>query len=213
MGHEPLTGRQQKVFEFLHDYIQGRGFPPTLREIGDGVGIANLTAVRGHLSAIEKKGWILKLPDKARSIRILQVARSAPSALSRFKRVLHKVLRTDEGVAYRLVYGIAWVTVRREALLSEKAAGEVAAAMEKEAVERGWTLYEKKVEPNRVTVVVGAWPSHSPDKVARRFQQATREAVISSLELSATSKVWANSYAVTTEIDTLEEMAEELDGS
>lgn len=213
MAQEALTERQQKVFQFLHDYIQRRGFPPTLREIGDGVGIANLTAVRGHLSAIEKKGWILKLPDKARSIRILEGARTEPSALSRFKRALHKVLRTDEGVAYHIVYGIAWVTVGQEVLLSEKAAGEVAAAMEKEAVERGWTLYEKKVESNRVTVVVGAWPNHSPDKVARRFQQATREAVISSLELAATSKVWANGYAVTTEIDTLEEMVEELEGN
>jgi REP element-mobilizing transposase RayT len=212
MGQETLTDRQQKVLEFLRDYIQGHGFPPTLREIGDAVGIGNLTAVRGHLSALEKKGRILKSPDKARSIQLLEKPRPEPSAFSRLKRVLHKVLRTDEGIAYRLVYGIAWATWEREDLLRGRVVAELEAALEKEAVERGWNLHEKHVQPNQVTVVVSAWPSHSPEKIVRRLQQATREVVALSLKLPGIPKVWSNRYAVTTELDSLEEMAAEVEG-
>ena len=56
MPSETLTERQRKVLDFVQGYVDGHGFPPTLREIGDAVGIASLNAVRGHLAALEKKG-------------------------------------------------------------------------------------------------------------------------------------------------------------
>ena len=84
----PLTDQQRKVLSFLEKYLHDHGFPPTLREVGQAVRLANVNAVRGHLSALEKKGYITKDPDKARSIRIIR----PPSPLSLIKRKIHQVL-------------------------------------------------------------------------------------------------------------------------
>ena len=99
---KPLTNRQSSVLEFVAKYSYRRGFPPTLREIGDGTGLSNVSAVRGHIMALEKKGYITKDPDKARSIRIVH----SPSALSKLKRQLHEFARTDEGVLHKIIYGV-----------------------------------------------------------------------------------------------------------
>ncbi|MHC4570346.1 MAG: LexA family protein, partial [Planctomycetota bacterium] len=92
--------------EFVVEYLSERGFPPTLREIGDGTGLSNISAVRGHVMALEKKGYIRKDPDKARSIRVLR----SPSAFSKLKRQLHEFARTDEGVLHKIVYGVGLAT-------------------------------------------------------------------------------------------------------
>ena len=54
----PLTNRQSALLEFVVEYSSRRGFPPTLREIGNGTGLSNISAVRGHVMALEKKGYI-----------------------------------------------------------------------------------------------------------------------------------------------------------
>ncbi len=106
MARIALTQQQTKVLTFVEGHLAGNGFPPTIREIGRAVGLININAVRGHLTALEKKGYITKEPDKARSIRVLY----PPSALSRFRSKLHEIARTDEGVISRMVYGLAWTT-------------------------------------------------------------------------------------------------------
>ena len=93
-----LTNRQRTVLEFVGQYSQTRGFPPTLREIGDGMGLSNISAVRGHISALEKKGYITKEADKARSIRVIY----APSVFSKIKRQLHEFASTDRGVLHNV---------------------------------------------------------------------------------------------------------------
>ena len=53
-----LTDRQRKVFDFIRDHIEDKGWPPTVREIGNHMGIASPNGVKAHLLALEKKGWI-----------------------------------------------------------------------------------------------------------------------------------------------------------
>ena len=79
MEARPLTDQQESVLTFVEEFSRDRGFPPTLREIGDALGLPNVNAVRGHLAALEKKGYITRAPDKARSIQVVH----APSAISR----------------------------------------------------------------------------------------------------------------------------------
>ena len=105
----PLTSKQQQILNFVSRHCREHGFPPTMREIGEAVGPANISAVRGHLAALEKKGFITKDPDKARSIRIIR----QPSVLSSIKRRLHKFARTDQNVLHRVIYGIVLVTRKR----------------------------------------------------------------------------------------------------
>ena len=56
--HDQLTDRQQQILDFISQSINGRGFPPTLREIGEHFGIKSTNGVNDHLKALEKKGFL-----------------------------------------------------------------------------------------------------------------------------------------------------------
>ncbi len=66
-----LTEKQQAILDYLKEYLDENGFPPTLREIGDRFGIKSTNGVNDHLQALERKGVIRKSPDKSRAIEIL----------------------------------------------------------------------------------------------------------------------------------------------
>lgn len=67
-----LTQRQQTVIETIRAWIRERGYPPTIRELGDKLGIKSLRGVTTHLDAIAKKGFLKREP-RARSIRLLDI--------------------------------------------------------------------------------------------------------------------------------------------
>jgi repressor LexA len=67
-----LTDRQEKVLEFVKDFLEAEGYPPTVRDIAKSLNIVSLNAVRRHLLAIEKKGRIRLEPGKSRGIQILE---------------------------------------------------------------------------------------------------------------------------------------------
>lgn len=67
---EELTERQKEILNFLKSYIKDRGYPPTMREIGEHFGFTWLGA-RGHLRALEKKGVIKINPFKARGLEVI----------------------------------------------------------------------------------------------------------------------------------------------
>jgi len=64
-----LTDRQRQVLDFVTDSIQEQGYPPTLREIGDQLGIRSPNGVFLHLKALEKKGYLVRDGGKSRSLR------------------------------------------------------------------------------------------------------------------------------------------------
>ncbi|MBI3988690.1 MAG: repressor LexA [candidate division NC10 bacterium] len=67
-GH--LTERQQAVLECIQAFVKERGLPPTVREIGERLGL-DPHAVHDHLKALERKGYVKRESAKARSIRLL----------------------------------------------------------------------------------------------------------------------------------------------
>ncbi len=71
---EQLTERQQAVFDFIRDKIFNRGYGPTVREIGDHFDISSPNGVMCHLRALEKKGLILRTPNKSRAIELTRDA-------------------------------------------------------------------------------------------------------------------------------------------
>ena len=201
-----LTDQQNKVLTFVDDFTRSNGFSPTLREIGDALELDNLNAVRGHLLALEKKGYIVKAPDKARSIRVLHT----PSALSRLKRKIHRVLRTDEGVFHRVVYGLAWTTYGRRPYLSGPVKGSLSRAIDREVVERGWKLLEKKIEPDHVVLVVQTWPNHPAEQTVRRFQDAAAVLRRRYPHKIRGRRLWGKGYVVTTDLDMLDDLVVRL---
>lgn len=66
-----LTDRQREVYECIRRSIKNYGYGPTVREIGDSVGINSPNGVVGHLKALVKKGLILRQPHLSRSIQLV----------------------------------------------------------------------------------------------------------------------------------------------
>jgi repressor LexA len=69
----PLTDRQRAVLDFIGHSIEERGYPPTLREIGEHMGIRSTNGVNDHLKALEKKGYLAREDLKSRALRPLSV--------------------------------------------------------------------------------------------------------------------------------------------
>ena len=69
---EPLSKKQEEVFNFLKSQIRRKGYPPTVREICDAVNLSSTSTVHAHLETLERKGYIRRSPTKNRSIEILE---------------------------------------------------------------------------------------------------------------------------------------------
>ncbi|AGT31642.1 XRE family transcriptional regulator [Geobacillus genomosp. 3] len=66
-----LSKRQQQILEFIKQEVKTKGYPPSVREIGEAVGLASSSTVHGHLARLESKGYIRRDPTKPRAIEIL----------------------------------------------------------------------------------------------------------------------------------------------
>jgi repressor LexA len=66
----PLTARQQEIWQFLVAYVDDHGYPPTVREIGEEVGLASPSTVHAHLANLERVGLIRRDPTKPRAIEL-----------------------------------------------------------------------------------------------------------------------------------------------
>ena len=65
-----LTPRQRRVLEFLRSSIEQRGYPPSIREIGQSVGLASSSSVAHQLKALEAKGFIRRDPNRPRALEV-----------------------------------------------------------------------------------------------------------------------------------------------
>lgn len=72
-----ISNRQQAILEFIKNEVREKGYPPSVREIGEAVGLASSSTVHGHLERLEKKGLIRRDPTKPRAIEILGMDDSA----------------------------------------------------------------------------------------------------------------------------------------
>jgi repressor LexA len=72
-----LTDRQLEVLRFIATQIEERGYPPTIREIGEALDIASTNGVNDHLKALEKKGFLQRDPVKSRALIPTSAARDA----------------------------------------------------------------------------------------------------------------------------------------
>jgi repressor LexA len=66
-----LTTRQQEIWQFLAEYVDAHGYPPTVREIGDAVGLASPSTVHAHLANLERAGLLRRDPTKPRAIELV----------------------------------------------------------------------------------------------------------------------------------------------
>jgi repressor LexA len=74
-----LTGRQQEIWSFLVDYVDRHGYPPTVREIGEAVGLASPSTVHAHLANLERAGLLKRDPTKPRALELVGRDKPEPS--------------------------------------------------------------------------------------------------------------------------------------
>jgi repressor LexA len=69
-GMTDLTPRQRQVLEFVDAEVRRRGYPPSVREIGEAVGLSSSSTVHAHLAALQDKGYLSRDPTKPRAIEV-----------------------------------------------------------------------------------------------------------------------------------------------
>ena len=70
MGYGKITAKQQQILDYIKDEILKKGYPPTVREIGETVNLKSTSSVHSHLETLEKNGYIKRDPTKPRAIEI-----------------------------------------------------------------------------------------------------------------------------------------------
>ncbi len=76
-----LTKRQQEIFDFIKQYSNKHGYPPTVRDIGKAVGLASSSTVHAHLANLERIGLLRRDPSKPRAIELLDKAVDAAKSV------------------------------------------------------------------------------------------------------------------------------------
>jgi len=66
-----LTNRQREILDLITTTVSDRGYPPTVREIGDAVGLSSPSSVHSHLSTLASEGFIRRDPTKPRAIEVV----------------------------------------------------------------------------------------------------------------------------------------------
>ncbi len=70
VADDGLTQRQRLVLEYIHQSVSERGYPPSMREIGDAVGLTSPSSVKHQLASLERKGFIRRDPNRPRAIEV-----------------------------------------------------------------------------------------------------------------------------------------------
>jgi len=70
MPEVPLSGKRRQILEYIESSLRDRGYPPSVREIGDAVGLTSSSTVHAHLSTLEASGYLRRDPTKPRAIEV-----------------------------------------------------------------------------------------------------------------------------------------------
>lgn len=98
MERNDLTRRQQQIFDYILTEISRKGYPPSVREIGQAVGLTSSSTVHSHLAALEKKGYIRRDPTKPRALEVLDFRPGTAGAGASKVKSLPLVGRVAAGV-------------------------------------------------------------------------------------------------------------------
>ena len=67
---EALTGKRREILEFIATHLRDRGYPPSVREIGEAVGLTSSSTVHAHLATLQRQGYLRRDPTKPRAIEV-----------------------------------------------------------------------------------------------------------------------------------------------
>jgi repressor LexA len=78
--NEELSDRQSRILEYIRHVSRTRNYPPSVREIGEAVGLSSSSTVHNHLNQLERRGLIHRDPSKSRTVQLVKDAREADVA-------------------------------------------------------------------------------------------------------------------------------------
>jgi repressor LexA len=91
-----LSRRQEQILFFIRESVESRGFPPSIREIGEAVGLSSSSTVHSHLRSLETKGYLKRNPSKPRSIELLDGSSNRPRLVDLpISKIPGRVVDTD----------------------------------------------------------------------------------------------------------------------
>ena len=93
MAQQTLTGKRRQILDFIAEEIRERGYPPSVREIGEAVGLTSSSTVHSHLQVLQRQGFLRRDPTKPRAISV-SFEPSSGAALS-VRPVVHVPLVGD----------------------------------------------------------------------------------------------------------------------
>jgi repressor LexA len=86
-GPDGLTSRQRLVLETIRDSVSRRGYPPSMREIGERVGLTSPSSVAHQLTALERKGFLRRDPNRPRAIEVVAPGASRQTQMDAADRI------------------------------------------------------------------------------------------------------------------------------
>ena len=69
-NEQVLTGKRRQILDFIADELRARGYPPSVREIGEAVGLTSSSTVHAHLATLQRQGYLRRDPTKPRAIEV-----------------------------------------------------------------------------------------------------------------------------------------------
>ncbi len=78
---EKVTARQRRILDYIRETVQARGYPPTVREIGEAVGLTSSSSVHAQLANLERQGLLRRDPTKPRAMELSDARGARPKAV------------------------------------------------------------------------------------------------------------------------------------
>ncbi|WP_407318233.1 transcriptional repressor LexA [Isoptericola halotolerans] len=94
-GLDRLTARQRRVLDTIRDSVETRGYPPTMREIGEAVGLASPSSVKHQLTTLERKGYLRRDPNRPRAMEVVEPGTAEASSAGAASPALADLRATD----------------------------------------------------------------------------------------------------------------------
>jgi repressor LexA len=150
VSSKKLSERQKNILKYIEDYVEERGYPPSIREIGDRVGISSTSVVDYNLKVLEREGRIRRDREVSRGLELVGSQRGQRQSQPRLMRI---------PVVGRIAAGLPIEAIEDPSEFVELSAGSVADDCFALRV-RGTSMIEDHIDDGDVVVVR---PQHSVD--------------------------------------------------
>jgi repressor LexA len=95
-----LTPRQRRILEVIREAVESRGYPPSIREMGEAVGLASSSSVAHQLRTLEQKGFLRRDPNRPRALEVLLPGEESETAAPSLPAAVTSFDETGSGDAY-----------------------------------------------------------------------------------------------------------------